>query len=799
MRPIDTPNRRRPAAIISTNISWLAAGGLLLLALWLLWPASAALAQQQSLPVRSPSQPQALLPLDGIAQVGAGNSHTCALTSGGGVKCWGRNEYGQLGDGTTTFYKNSPVDVAGLGSGVQTMAVGSDHTCALTSGGVKCWGRNGFGQLGDGTSGFATDKNSPVDVLGLGSGVQDIAASGQHTCALTTAGGVKCWGDNDSGQLGDGTSGFAANKNSPVDVAGLGSGVQAIAAGGEHTCALTSGGGVKCWGDNYFGQLGDGTTADKNSPVDVAGLGSGVQAIAAGGSHTCALTSGGGVKCWGDNGFGQLGDGTTANKNSSPVDVAGLGSGVQAIAAGGSHTCALTSGGGVKCWGDNGFGQLGDGTSADKNSPVDVVGLGSGVQVIAAGGNHTCALTSGGVKCWGDNGFGQLGDGTSADKNSSPVDVAGLGSGVQAIAAGGSHTCALTSGGVKCWGDNGVGQLGDGTSADKSTPVDVLGLGSGVQAMAVGGNHTCALTSGGGVKCWGDNDYGQLGDGTSADKRTPVDVAGLGSGVQAIAAGGNHTCALTSGGVKCWGWNESGQLGDGTSGSGADKNTPVDVAGLGSGVQAIAAGGNHTCALTSGGVKCWGDNYRGQLGDGTLAGKNTPVDVLGLGSGVQAIAAGDNFLYSHTCALTSGGGVKCWGANDYGQLGDGTTASKSTPVDVAGLGSGVQAIAAGGEHTCALTSGGVKCWGYNYRGQLGDGTTASKSTPVGVSGLSSGVQASAAGRLHTCALTSGGSAKCWGYNSSGQLGDGAAWRTTPVDVLVEVMLNNHLFLPSVQR
>jgi len=316
------------------------------------------------------------------------------------------------------------------------------------------------------------------------------------------------------------------------------------------------------------------------------------------------------------------------------------------ITAGGWHTCALTASGGVKCWGHNDSGRIGDGTEESRNTPVDVSGLSSGVVAVAAGRWHTCALTaSGGVKCWGANRYAALGDGTEESRNT-PVDVSGLSSNVVAVDAGGRHTCVLTdSGGMKCWG----------AKTRRKKPVDVSGLSSGVVAIAAGMDHTCALMKSGGVKCWGSNDYGQIGDGTIKDRKRPVDVSGLSSGV----------VLMKSGGVKCWGSNVWGSIGDGTE---EDHNTPVDVSGLSSGMVAIAAVGAHTCVLMkSGGVKCWGKNDSGQLGDGTQKDRKRPVDVSGLSSGVVAIAAG----MDHTCALMKSGGVKCWGSNDSGQLGDG--------------------------------------------------------------------------------------------------------------------------------
>jgi len=351
------------------------------------------------------------------------------------------------------------------------------------------------------------------------------------------------------------------------------------------------------------------------------------------------------------------------------------------VSSGIYQTCALLSTGVVKCWGQNNNGQLGDGTTTQRNAPVTVLGLTTDVIVVESGYWHACVLLSAGaVKCWGANSYGQLGDGTLTQR-ASPVDVSGLNSGVSAISAGLLFNCALlNNGAVKCWGQNSNGQLGDASATQRTSPVDVSGLNSGVAAIESGYYHACALLNTGAVKCWGLNGNGQLGDGTITQRTSPVDVSGLNSGVIAISAGYYHTCALlNTGAVKCWGYNINGALGDGST---TQRTSPVDVSGLNSGVSAISTGGFQTCALLStGGVKCWGQNNQGQLGDGTITQRTSPVDVSGLNSGVTSISAG----YTHSCAVLSTGVIKCWGANSNGQLGDATTTQRSSPVSVSGI------------------------------------------------------------------------------------------------------------------
>jgi alpha-tubulin suppressor-like RCC1 family protein len=364
----------------------------------------------------------------------------------------------------------------------------------------------------------------------------------------------------------------------------------------------------------------------------------GVGSITGGGAHTCAILDNGSVSCWGYNGNGGLGDGTTTNR-STPTQTSSLGTDRTAVAtsAGSSHTCAILDDGSVSCWGYNSRGQLGDGTNTQRNTPTQTSSLGTDRTAVAITGGdyHTCAiLDDGSVSCWGNNSRGQLGDGTTTDRNT-PTPTSSLGTDRTAVAitGGNRHTCAiLDDGSVVCWGLNYYGGLGDGTTTDRTTPTQTSSLGTDRTAVATsaGRYHTCAILDDGSVVCWGRNNYGQLGDGTNTKRNTPTQTSSLGTDRTAVAITGGdyHTCAiLDDGSVSCWGWNDYGQLGDGTT---TDRNTPTQISTLGNERTAVAisTGSKHTCAiLDNGSVSCWGDNYYGQLGDGTTTDRFTPTAI----------------------------------------------------------------------------------------------------------------------------------------------------------------------------
>jgi alpha-tubulin suppressor-like RCC1 family protein len=638
----------------------------------------------------------------GIAAIAVGGGHACALTISGGVKCWGNNASRQLGN-NSTVQSNTPVDVIGLTSGVAAISTGDNFTCAVTTGGgAKCWGDNTYGQLGDNS---ILPRSSAVDVFELTSGVKAIAAGGRHACAITAGGAsVLCWGSNDKYQLGNLALSPSLLLGKPLSISGVSSFVSVVA-GATHTCGLDFFGGVECWGDGGYGQLGDGAFTF-GAPGYVKDLRSGVAQISAGGNDSCALTAGGEVKCWGANEAGPYlvaynVNGIYNQSRRSPVGVSGLSNSIRAVSAGGAHTCALGIGDDIKCWGNNASGQLGDGTNITRQFPVIVNTLSLGnASSVTVGGEHSCALsrqfatssastllTNSSISCWGANANGQLTNGNTFQRTL-PDTALGQLSNSGVMSAGARHTCSVGDAGligvVRCAGANAQGRLGDNTTIDRSTAVDVVGLGQSSLAVSTGNQHTCAISYDRLVRCWGANASGQLGDGTTTQHNAPVVVSGVTADAIAVSvvSGGEHNCILTYDGlVKCWGRNAEGQLGDGTT---TQRNAAVNVSDMGAVISAIATGNSHTCALTtSGGVKCWGLNTSGQLGDNTTIQRNAPFDVVGLSSNVVSISAGGN----HTCAAIIDGSVKCWGRNLEGQLGDNTFTNRLTPTLVFGIGS----------------------------------------------------------------------------------------------------------------
>jgi alpha-tubulin suppressor-like RCC1 family protein len=341
--------------------------------------------------------------------------------------------------------------------------------------------------------------------------------------------------------------------------------VTAVAVGASNMCVELPGHTAACCGYDAEGQDGIGSTATVSTPTAVSGL-SGVTAIAVSGLTSCAILTDTSVQCWGSNYEGELGVGNISSlKSTTPVAVAGV-TGAVALAMGGNHTCALVSGGTVDCWGDNFYGELGNGTTTGpatsmgglpcNPTPAPVPGLPTATAVVAGGG-HTCALLADTtVSCWGENTFGQLGNGSTGGNVPSPAAVAGL-TGVTALAAGESHTCALLSAGtVECWGEGSNGQLGNGLATSSATPVAVSTL-TGVTAIssssAFQGDTTCALLAGGTVSCWGLDSGYQLGNDAMTNANSPVAVPGVASAT-AISVGSNGACAqLADGTLRCWG------------------------------------------------------------------------------------------------------------------------------------------------------------------------------------------------------------------------------------------------------
>lgn len=547
-----------------------------------------------------------------------------------------------------------------------------------------------------------------------------------------------------------------------------------LAAGDGHVCVALSDGTAGCWGDGTRGQLGDGTSTSSSALTVVSSL-SGVVQVSSGDAHSCARDVEGQVWCWGANDAGQLGDGTTIDR-AAPVQVTGLAEVVD-IAAGGTFSCAVGVDGDVSCWGVSDQGGVNGSEFAGSTTPVPV-SFSAAVQV-AAGLGHACVVTvTGDAECvgWGER--GQLGGGMFF--SSSTPQGSGA-SGVEVV-AGDRHTCAReASGAVSCWGANGSGQLGDASTDDAAIPGAVSST-QDVTSLAAGGLHTCFVEAGGGVSCTGSNSAEQLGqanDGGSPvlASDTPMDVSTPGPAVQ-VTAGATATCVrIVDGTAECWGDNSSGQLGRDTTGGTDHEAAAVVGPTVDTDRIAVAeAGGYSTCAITpSADLWCWGANQAGQLGDGTTTDRHTPQKVTSLSQVIDVSVDSQT-----TCAVTIGGEVHCVGDNSMGQLGDGTGTSRATFAPVSGLdGNPIVDVDVGNTHVCALEANGdVWCWGDDTDGQVGNTDTPIDPvwpTPQHVTGVDDVIDV-AAGQNHACAVQADATVSCWGSDDYGQLGDGT-WGT----------------------
>jgi YD repeat-containing protein len=447
-----------------------------------------------------------------------------------------RIEMGALTDVVATV-EVSPASVTIEEAGTQQLTATLRNAAGATISGPVTWSSSNAGVATVSSSGLVTgvaegsavitatsqgvSANASVTVEDASGQIrgETIAAGYSHSCGLTTAGAAYCWGDNSGGQVGDGTTGTPAL--TPVAVAG-GLTFEQLSAGLIHTCGLTAAGAAYCWGNNDYGQLGDGAGISRSTPVAVSG-GLTFTQLSAGWIHTCGVTTTGAAYCWGDNSGSQIGDGTTNTWVPAPVAVLG-GLTFDQISAGAAHTVGLTAEGAAYGWGGNNYGQLGDGTTIDRSTPVVVSG-GLTFEQLSAGFGHTMGLTTAGAAySWGYNQWGQLGEGTTTNRSTPTAVQGGLTFG--RLSAGQSHSLGMTSSGAAyAWGSNAFGRLGDGTGIDSSTPVAVSG-GLTFTQLSAGGGHSVGVTAARVAYAWGINTPGALGDGTTTHRSTPVVVSG---------------------------------------------------------------------------------------------------------------------------------------------------------------------------------------------------------------------------------------------------------------------------------
>lgn len=706
---------------------------------------------------------------NGWQTVAATYNHTCAIKTDGTAWCWGvTNTWGQLGNGTTgTTPVYDPVQVAGGQTWKMITTSTNGHSCGIRSDNrLFCWGNGGGGRLGTGNT---SNQSSPTEVNGGGTWVY-VDAGTDHTCAIKTDNTGWCWGSDTTGQLGNGAGG---GSSSPSAISGGGTWLQ-VSAGFLHSCGVKADNKAYCWGQGGNYQLGNGSTTGQQSPVLVAAGADNWKKAFAGYNASCGIKADDTGWCWGSNGNGELGDGTTTSPRTAPVAISGGGS-WKVITTGYNYSCGVKTDNTGWCWGSNDGYQLGNGTTTNSSSPAAVSGsyAWSSIDTAPLNGFHVCGVTtSNAMLCWGDKAK------LPADPQAYtlvPKTVTTSGAWNAVSASGNASSCGLRSdGAVYCWGANYAGQLGAGDIVARYSPT-ALAAGGVWKSVVIGGNHACGIKNDDTLWCWGNNSSGQLGDNTGTDSLTPVAVAGGGTW-KAVSTYGDTSCGIKSNDTLwCWGSNMMGQIGDNTSGT--DRFQPVSVNGGGT-WKSVSAGSFSTCGIkTDDTLWCWGYNTWGGVGDGTTTSPRTsPTAVSGGGSWKQ-VSAG-----FASCGIKSDDTVRCWGLNTSGQVGDGTTTSpRTTPTTLSGGGTW-KSVSTSGYSTCGIKNDDTLwCWGQNTSAQLGDGTTTSpRTTPTAVIG-NTGWNKIYAGNTHTCGIRYN-QILCWGANSNGATGQGPSssqYATTP--------------------
>lgn len=677
--------------------------------------------------------------------VSAGGYNTCAVTDAGRVACWGSNRAGASGGGEWLTFPAAIFEE--LGEDLVGVSTGGGHTCALTSaGGVRCIGMNWAGQLGtteectEGVDDCVFDH--AVVPEGLGAGVVLVKTGTTHTCAIKEGGEVYCFGNNSHGQAGqpeedDGFHSVAV----PTLVAGLDQPVVAVALGTWHTCALLSDGSTRCWGWNNDGELGVPSLPDGGyaTPVTPVGLESGVVALAAGEQISCALRSTGELLCWGDcRGWGECGP-NTLEKVEVPTAVEGLPDGVSDVVMGANYTCVLIDSGEVYCMGGGGASIHAD-DEGEVEFPVvphPVEGLPDDIVELSGGEDHACVMTgAGAIHCWGGMSKGQLGTAPVARA----FVVPGLEEDVIDFGATNREICGLKEDGVLSCFEIPI------EGAPRTSQLELGGI-----ACSAGSAHHCVVDDLGALLCWGDNRYSQLGQIDSLESASPVVVNGIPEVVVDVSCRGEVSIARTESGkaflvgdyyrimeyeydseilspmppayADSLGHDNQSVL-DGNCGIRSNgtlvcmsrngtATSPYLPEGVDQDSSDVAQDRDHVCAVRDGVAYCAGYNDRGELGNGEACEEDHcpyegPYDVTGLEGEVSDVGVGMHF----SCALAGDGGVSCWGWNVEGQLGDGTMTPRSSPSAVVGIPDPVSAVESSTWRSCALTvEGAVYCWG----------------------------------------------------------------------------------------